>query len=100
MTREEFQQKSTEVLSSLEDVGKVSALLDELRTGFNDEVSRAEIAEQTATDLTAKNETLQKANMALYLKTGEVSATGEEPETKKEPEMQFADLFNEKGELK
>ena len=75
MTREEFQQKSTEVLSSLEDVGKVSALLDELRTGFNDEVSRAEIAEQTATDLTAKNETLQKANEILQ--TYEVASVDE-----------------------
>ncbi len=100
MTREEFQQKSTEILSSLEDVGTVSSLLDELRTGFNDEVTRADAAEQSASELKEKNENLQKANMALYLKTGEVSATGEEAVTKKEPELQFEDLFNDKGELK
>lgn len=83
MTREEFQQKSTEILSNLEDVGTVSSLLDELRTGFNDEVTRADAAEQSASELKEKNENLQKANMALYLKTGEVSATGEEAVTKK-----------------
>lgn len=102
MTREEFNKTASEILANIADTGKVSELLDTLRTGFNDEVTKGETAAANVTDLTAKNENLQAANMALFLKTGKTAATGENEEETAEEEnkLEYADLFDEKGELK
>lgn len=102
MTREEFNNTASEILANIADTGKVSELLDTLRTGFNDEVTKGETAAANVTDLTAKNENLQAANMALFLKTGETAATGESGENAENEEtpLKYADLFNDKGELK
>lgn len=103
MTREEFNTKASELLANVADAGKVSEILDELRTGFNEEVSKGETAAAAVSELTAKNENLQAANMALFLKTGETAATGENAEEnaeENENKLEYADLFDEKGELK
>lgn len=102
MTREEFNSKASELLANVADTGKVSEILDELRTGFNEEITKGETAAATVTDLTAKNENLQAANMSLFLKTGKTAATGENEEETAEEEnkLEYADLFDEKGELK
>lgn len=102
MTREEFNITASEILSNIADSGKVSELLDTLRTGFNEEVTKGETAAASVTDLTAKNENLQAANMALFLKTGETAATGEnnEKSEEKEEKLKYENLFNEEGELK
>lgn len=102
MTREEFNNTASEILANISDSGKVSELLDTLRTGFNEEVTKGETAAANVTDLTAKNENLQAANMALFLKTGETAATGESGESEEDDEtnLSYDDLFNEKGELK
>ena len=69
---------------------------------FNEEITKGETAAAAVTDLTAKNENLQAANMALFLKTGKTAATGENEEETAEEEnkLEYADLFDEKGELK
>lgn len=103
MTREEFNAKASDLLANVGDTGKVSEILDEMRTGFNEEVSKGETAAATVEDLTAKNENLQAANMALFLKTGETAATGENSESENKQEekpLEYAELFDEKGELK
>ena len=103
MTREEFNSKASELLANVADTGKVSEILDELRTGFNEEITKGETAAAAVSDLTAKNENLQAANMALFLKTGETAATGENAEEnaeENENKLVYADLFDEKGELK
>lgn len=102
MTREAFNSKASELLANVADTGKVSEILDELRTGFYEEITKGETAAATVIDLTAKNENLQAANMALFLKTGETAATGENEEETAEEEnkLEYADLFDEKGELK
>lgn len=102
MTREEFNSKASELLANVADTGKVSEILDELRTGFNEEITKGETSAAAVTDLTSKNENLQAANMALFLKTGKTAATGENEEETAEEEnkLEYADLFDEKGELK
>lgn len=103
MTREEFNTKASDLLANVNDTGKVSEILDEMRTGFNEEVSKGETAAAAVADLTAKNENLQAANMALFLKTGETAATGENNESElgeEEKTLDYAELFDEKGELK
>ena len=105
MTKEEYNDKVTSILD-IEDRGERSAALDELRTAFFEEVEKRESAENTATELTAKNEGLMKANMDLFLKVGKEATGKEEPEIKEEPEkspeelITVDDLFDEKGELK
>ena len=102
MTREEFNSKASELLANVADTGKVSEILDELRTAFHEEITKGETAAAAVTDLTSKNENLQAANMALFLKTGKTAATGENEEETAEEEnkLEYADLFDEKGELK
>lgn len=99
MTREEFQTISSEILANLADTGAVSEKLDKLRNGFNDEVTAKETATVQAAELTEKNNSLQAANMALYLKTGEKTETNED-ETDDVETVTFDELFDEKGELK
>lgn len=99
MTMEEFQTMTTEILANMSDTGAVSERLDKLRTAFNEEVTAKETANNQVTELTAKNESLQQANMALYLKTGVQTENTEDDETD-EPEITFDDLFDDKGELK
>ncbi|MBR4954398.1 MAG: hypothetical protein IKY46_00620 [Clostridia bacterium] len=104
MTREEYNIKSGELMAELSaeqpDKGKISEALAELRESFQFEVTRAETAEKTAEDLKKANESLQAANMSLFLKSGEIIKQAEQtknPEEKKP--FDFNSLFNEKGEL-
>lgn len=103
MTREEFTEKSAHILEILDDTGAVSTALDELRTGFFEEVEKRETSDTTAEELKQKNEGLLKANMDLFLKVGK-EGTGEtapeEADKPTEPEISYDSLFNENGELK
>lgn len=101
MTREEFANVSAEILANLADTGKVSELLDSLRNAFNDTLTESETNAKTAAELTEKNESLQAANMQLFLKTGVQEKLSAETETETETETpDFDSLFDENGELK
>ena len=105
MTREEFNTKSVELLGAVSaekpDTGKISEMVEEMREGFNKEVTRAETAETNAADLKTKNESLQAANMNLFLKSGQLIKETEEKKIEKPQEkIDFDSLFDEKGELK
>lgn len=100
MTIEEFNQIASEILGNISDVGSVSQNLERLRSAFGEQFAAAEAAAAEANDLKTRNESLQKANMELFLKIGE-SAVPESESDAEEPEaMDFEELFNEKGELK
>ena len=106
MTREEFNTNSTEILTILSgetpDNGRISELLDGLRTGFNDEVSRAETAEASRDELRTKNEGLQRANMNLFMRLGAENTDpkpGADLSPKQPEKIDFNSLFNDKGEL-
>lgn len=105
MTREEYNTKSAELITEMgaeqPDNGKISESLAELREAFQYEVTRAETAEKQAEELKSKNESLQAANMSLFLKSGEIIKQTEQqktPEDRDKP-FDFNTLFNEKGEL-
>lgn len=101
MTREEFQTVTTEILSKLDDTGAVSERLDRLREAFGEQVTAAETNAATVAELSAKNESLQAANMSLYLKTGEKAEPENKEETPETAAVTFDELFDEKsGELK
>lgn len=102
MTVEEFNDLATSILNDLNDVGAVSTKLDDLRSGFNEEVGKREIAETEKAELEEKNASLQQANMDLFLRIGtpvkkeEVNEENNEEIIKKS----YDDLFDDKGELK
>lgn len=107
MTREEYNKNSADVLAELSaekpDTGKISELLSTMRDGFNEEVTKTETATKESGELKSANESLQAANMALFLKSGEILKKSEEKSLdnlseNKKPD--FSTLFDENGELK
>lgn len=104
MNREEFNTKAVELLGAVSaenpDTGKISEMVEEMRAGFNEEFSRADSAETQRDTFKEQVESLQKANMALFLKSGELIKETEDLKIDKKPEtVNFESLFDEKGEL-
>ena len=106
MTREEYNKLSADALAEMSaekpDAGKVSEMLAKMRDGFAEEFSAKEIAIKERDEKAAANESLQAANMALFLKSGEILKESGEKEldkiTKNE-KPDFSELFDENGEL-
>ena len=102
MTRDEYNIMTgdvmTEISAEAPDKGKISEMLANLREGFNLEVTSREAAEAEQQKLKTANESLQAANMALFLKSGEVIKQQEEIKAPKKP-LSFNALFDENGEL-
>lgn len=106
MTREEYNKLSAEALEAIgnekPDTGKISEMLSKLRDGFAEEVTARETAEKTAAETKAANESLQAANMALFLKSGQILKEKGESDFDKikvKEKPSFDSLFNENGEL-
>lgn len=103
MTRDEYNIMTgdvmTEISAETPDKGKISEMLANLREGFNMEVTARESAEAEQSKLKTANESLQAANMALFLKSGEVIKQAEEIKAPKQP-LSFEALFDANGELK
>lgn len=99
MTREEFNDIATEILNILDDTGAVSTKLDDLRTGFNEEITAKETVEKERDELESQNASLQKANMDLFLRIGTPVKKEEEKEKEVIIEKSYDDLFNDNGEL-
>lgn len=108
MTRDEYNLKAGELMTELSneapDKGKISEMLADLRESFNFEVTAREAAEQKQSELTQMNESLQAANMSLFLKCGEVIKQSEENKSPQQSEDKtigdFSFAFDENGELK
>lgn len=105
MNREEFNTKAVELLGAVSqekpDTGKISEMVEEMRAGFNEEFTRADTAENQRNTYKEQVESLQKANMSLFLKSGQLIQETEDLKIDKKPEpVDFASLFDEKGELK
>lgn len=100
MTIEEFNELATSILNDLNDVGTVSTKLDDLRSGFNEEVGKREIAETEKAELEEKNASLQQANMDLFLRIGTPVKEEVKEEVKEVIEKSYDDLFDDNGELK
>lgn len=102
MTKEEMLAK-LQAIGTLEDDVQRRTLITEIVEDVNGIYdSNATLTEANA-QFEKDNESLRSANMQLFLKIG--GGTKTEPidkvgEEKKEPELKFENLFNEKGELK
>lgn len=99
MTREDFNEIATEILNVLDDTGAVSTKLDDLRTGFNEEITAKETVEKERDELEKRNASLQQANMDLFLRIGTPVEKEEEKEKEVIIEKSYDDLFNDNGEL-
>lgn len=98
MKPEEFNAKIKQVMENLSDQAQVSTLLTELSDVYGTKIAETATATQTSQQLTADNEKLRQANMNLFLKVGETK-TPEKAQTQ-DTTPQYADLFDEKGNLK
>lgn len=97
MTRDEIMQSLTEIGTIEDDAerrSRITSISDELTTIFDTN----ETLTTSNAQLEADKKKLQEYNMELYLKVGG-QGKKKEPETKSE-ELTYANLFNEKGELK
>lgn len=106
MTREEYNTVAGELMTAVSaeelDTGRISEITAEMREAFQLEVTRAEAAEKAAEDLKRSNESLQAANMKLFLRSGELLKETEQEKTPTQSDkpFDFGSLFDEKGELK
>lgn len=99
MLPEEFKAKVAEVLQNLNDQAKVSTILADLTTDYDNETVTKTTALTTAEKLTQDNEKLRQANMTLFLKVGETKPQ-EQEQTQKDLTPKFEDLFDANGDLK
>lgn len=101
MTREEFNQKLTEILASPGDVASISANLDTVREEHAAVLAAAAAAQNEAEALKKVNQDLIKQNMALFLKVGTDPGDAGSAEQEQDSPPRFEDLFDPKtGKLK
>lgn len=101
MTLDEFSAKARETLTKLESPEEIGGIVDELIAAYRERDAAAASAETNVTELTRKNELLQKANMELYLRTGTKAEKTDDLDGVEEKKGEdFSMLFDENGELK
>lgn len=105
MKKEEFTAKIQEI-GQCEDEATRRTLLAELNTAAGEDYDSFATATATAESLRTENEDLRKANLRLFKMVGEDDDAGQDDSQKKgkdgkdEKKIEFADLFDEKGNLK
>lgn len=105
MTREEHKAAVENIMRMIasEHQAAASEILSGLTTDYEQTLTQQETAQSNVQRLTSDNEALRNANMQLFLKVGNTNPakpTPTTPEVKEEEPLPFADLFDEKGELK
>lgn len=103
MTKDEFNAAVTDILQNVGDAGHVSQKLDELRTAFGEEITAKESSLQEVEQLKKDKQSLQEANMNLFLKIGTPVKDDENNTPKEEAKNETPDfdaLFDESGNLK
>jgi glycyl-tRNA synthetase beta subunit len=99
MDRTEHKQILTDILGSLADTGKVSALLMQLSDDYNTQLALQESTAAQNTQLIADNQSLIETNSRLFLKVGEIPKK-EEPAAEEEEGPTLESLFGPDGKLK
>jgi len=100
LTLDEFSAEARKVLTKLESPEEIGGIVDNLIAAYTERDAAATSAESNVTELTNKNELLQKANMELYLRTGVKSEkTDDLSGTEEAKGEDFNVLFDESGEL-
>ena len=105
MTREEHKAAVQNIMRMIasEHQAAASEALATLTSDYEQTLTQHETAQADVQRLTSDNEALRSANMQLFLKVGNTNPTTPPttpPEQEEENTLSFADLFNEKGELK
>lgn len=105
MTREEHKAAVQNIMRMIapEHQAAASEALATLTNDYEQTLTQQETAQSDVQRLTSDNEALRSANMQLFLKVGNTNPTPNPtptPEPKEEEPLPFADLFDEKGELK
>lgn len=107
MTRDDHKNIVNQLLAMAtpENQASASDLLTQLTDDYEKTLTDFENATANVTQLTQNNETLRQVNAKLFLKVGETDK-GNDPGKGNDnggddmPQINFEDLFNEKGELK
>ena len=102
MTIEEMQNAINEVRQNLNDLPKVTELLNNIGDSFSEVVKNNTTLEETNQKLTTDNDKLRNVNMDLFLKVGE-KRTNTEIKTEQKQENNipsFDELFDNEGNLK
>lgn len=104
MTIEEMQNAINEVRQNLNDLPKVTELLNNIGDSFSEVVKNNTTLTETNQKLTTDNDKLRNVNMDLFLKVGE-KRTNTNAEIKTEQKQEnnipsFDDLFDNEGNLK
>jgi hypothetical protein len=102
MKAEEYSQLIQDILSNLQDQGKVSDLLATLTTDYTETLTSINNLTTEKETLTKHNESLKNVNNKIMLQLGNLGTGGTPEPTPKsqETELKYESLFNEKGELK
>ncbi len=99
MTYDEFTVKIREILTKLESPEDVGAIIDELSEAYKQRDTEATESAAKVVEMNGKIDRLQKANMELYLRTGVKTDEKELDGAEEEKDVDFSELFNEKGEI-
>lgn len=100
ITREEYDMKTREILTNLEEPEAIGKIIDELTAAYHDRYDAADSLEKETQRLKQINERLQRVNGELLMRTG-VKAEAEDLEgAEDEKKLDFEQLFDESGELK
>lgn len=106
MTREELQQKMSELLgmATPENQARASELITDISDSFATLSTENNGRAEEITRLTNNNEELRRVNTKLLLKTGVIpndppSESNTPPSDSEEPKITFDSLFNDKGVL-
>lgn len=98
MTREEHEQLLLNILANAGDQGKLTELLDNLRTDYTETLGTVNTLNTSVTELTNKNETLREVNSNMFMKLGKVDDLFKKdptPEpTPQENDLSYDNLFN------
>ena len=107
MKKEKMKEIVDSMLSNLQDIAKVTELLNTLQEENNNLENALQTIEEEKQKILVDNEQLRQVNMKFFLKLsggpdenkGTQTTQNSESEPDEEKMLSFDDLFNEKGEL-
>lgn len=87
--------------SSIDDADARGTLIDDISNAINAICDNSDNLVAANNEYIRNNEQLRAANMKLFLQIGSTPETQQDKHDEQEPKkLDFADLFNDKGELK
>lgn len=101
MDRQQLMNMIANLRSNIEDADNRGTLIDNISNGINELCDSSDTLATSNAEYIRNNEQLRSANMKLFLQIGSTPETKDDKPNEDEPKkLDFADLFNDKGELK